>query len=188
MPSRAPTLIVLGVLLLGLATAEVAAQPMPPAPRPRANPLQNLFFPGTKAVPNAGLGGTGALAARSPAATPVTPVGVGQTVLLKGADGKTTRYLMIPLESRPAVYASYGHWYTRGGNLGHWYPGGFKGGLGVLAAGSGGGLSGFTGPLATTTSGLFSGSGSFPTGPGMGGFGPINPQPTPAFGLRLGGR
>lgn len=181
MPSRIPTLIIFGGLLLGLATAEVAAQPVPPAPRPRSNPLQNLFFPGTKAVPNAGLGGTGASAARLSGATPASPGVVGQAVLLQGADGKITPYLMIPLESRPAVYASYGHWYSRGGNLGHWYPGGFKGGLGALAAGTGGGLSGFTGPLAGTTSGLFG-------GPGTGSFGPINPQPTPAFGLRLGGR
>jgi hypothetical protein len=188
MSTRFPACVALFVVLLGLSIRPASAQPVPPS-RPRSNPFQNLFFPKGQAVPNAGLGMGGNLAA--PAGNANQLGVIGQPVLLKGPDGKSTPYLMLPLQTQPAVFANYGHWYSRTGNLGHWYPGGFKGGLGVLAGSVGGGLGGFSGPQVGTGMGMGTGistgfGGGFRTGNlGPAGFGP---QPTPAFGLRIGGR
>ncbi len=186
MSSRFPACVTLFVVLLGLSVRPATAQPVPPS-RPRSNPFQNLFYPKGQAVPNAGFGMGNNLAA--PAGN-VNQLGVvGQPVLLKGPDGKSTPYLMLPLQTQPAVFANYGHWYSRSGNLGHWYSGGFKGGLGALAGSVGGGLGGFSGPQVGTGMGMGMGfGGGFRTASlGSAGFG-TQPTPTPAFGLRIGGR
>ncbi len=184
MSTRVPATIAVLTLLALAAENPVAAQPVAPV-RPRSNAFQNLFFPNSPAVPNAGFRGMGFNQGGQLGAGGNQLGAIGQPLLLQGPDGKTAPYLMIPLQSQPAVFGNYGHWYARNGYLGHWYPGGFQNGYGVLANSMGGGLG--VGMGGAGGQGFGGGVGGGNVGPVVGGGMVGGAAPQPAFGLRVGG-
>jgi hypothetical protein len=163
-------------LLLFVADAAASAQPVPPQ-RPRSTPFQNLFYPRSQAVPNFGAGGGGNFGPLQPGLNnQFGPRAFGQQgLLVAGADGTVTPYLVIPMQSQPAVFNNLGHWYSN--YYGHWYPNGVRSGLGVLANSGGGGVVGGVG-------GFGGGIGGIGMPGGVGGIGAPGGQFAPG---RLGG-
>jgi len=132
--------------LLGFAAENPAsAQPVVPQ-RPRSSPFQNLFYPRSGAVPNFGAGGGNQVGpVQGGLNNRVAPGLAGQQLLLANNNGTMTPFLVIPVNTQPAVFNSLGHWYSN--YYGHWYPNGVSSGMGVLAGsgGGGGGIGGISG-------------------------------------------
>jgi hypothetical protein len=152
------TLSLLATVTLFASAAEhrLAAQPVVPN-RPRSSAFQSLFYPGSQAVPNAGLGpGYGPqLMNRGQGAMPGTVL-PGQQLSLTGPVTPTPTTL--PGVGQPVVFNNLGHWYS--GYYGHWYPDGIASGLGVLRGGGSFGVSPLRGgPLMTGGPMLTAGTG-----------------------------
>lgn len=117
--------------LIGLAAENrLAAQPVVPN-RPRPSAFQNLFFPGSQAVPNAGYGpGYGPQLMNRGGAFGVVPGNMvfGQQGGINPATATTPTTGVA--SGQPVVFNNLGHWYS--GNYGHWYPNGIASGSGVL--------------------------------------------------------
>jgi hypothetical protein len=166
------------ITLLALAADNrVCAQPIVPVSRPQTNSFQNLFFPGSTVVPNAGTNLYGL--------NRIVPA--GQNTALTPGFGTQSYYgpwSPYVLNMQPVVFNNRGHWYSN--YYGHWYPNGLTNGTGVISNGgtaSGSRLGGGTGVLGVPTLGAggLGVPGGLPGGVGVPGAGGM-PSAVPVIG------